>query len=749
MPWVEQAFFAVLRMALPGSLCILAILAARLLLRRMPARFCWALWGAAAFRLACPATLAAPFGLLPNAGGFTGASGALRQGFGEAAAGTRGGASPALGLAPGVLSLPAKIQAGGGLGRFGMPGSAAESAPGIPPQGWMALAWLAVALALFCWQLILLLRLAARLRGAQPGPDGAVRLPALGSAFVFGLARPRICLPAGLTAGEERMILAHERAHLRRGDHLIRPLAWALVCTYWFNPLVWLAYRLAMQDMERCCDEAALRVLGPGARQAYARALLAQAAGRPAAPWAPAFGQGDIKERIRRVLRAAPPARLALVLAGLGVAAVCAALAFAPSGGAEPRPEDLAGKVYRYEKDGFYGDFTLRLDADGRFWYYEGAASSYIGNGSWTLEGRLLTLRDDARPNLLNQFEVEGDALAFVEEGSTNFLYLKVADGERFLPLAEEANGQTLAGLPGSSGQAGKGEDDSTAGPKGGPLTFWVKPDEPPEVLGDVGANTFLAWLTRPEAPDTERLAGYTLRECRTVSGTPPEGQSWEEMPYQYLVQITYDITTASEAYLAPGDGVAGLGSFAGLYRELAIKQLKGGGYAIVSVGTGGGQQAFYEDAALEEAVHNILLGIHADSENPGMPLCESHVTLYWEEVGNDPRAVRVYLAAMVKGGFGETDGPRGRLQPAEWCGPVRLTLIRADGQSYTPMEIWLLDEPPGSEAWQRELEDMFPPQAIDALQNGSRTPGQLCEALRTACDTLLAGPGEGARPAG
>lgn len=766
MLWIERVFCAVLRMALPGSLCILAVLAARLLLRRMPARFCWTLWGVAAFRLICPVTLAAPFGLLPAAGSLAAAAGRLEQGLtdGSAAGGTGAGGSPAWGLSPGAFPLPGG--AGGIFGAGGAPAAAGGGAGGSAGTGWQALAaliWLAAALGLFCWQLTLLLRLGRRLRGARPGPDGAVRLPGLSSAFVFGLVRPRICLPAGLGAEEERMILAHERAHLRRGDHLTRPLAWALVCVYWFDPLVWLGYCLAMRDMERCCDEAALRSLGPNARQGYARALLALAAGRPAAPWAPAFGQEDVKGRIRQLLHPAHPARWALALAGLGVAAVCAALAFAPARTASPRPEDLAGRVYQYEKDGFYGDFTLRLEPDGRFWYYEGSASSYIGNGSWTLKGRRLTLRDDAGPDLVNQFEVEGDALIFVEEGSTNFLYLKVTDGERFLPLPEGAGGQALAGLPGGAGQgedeSGSGPDEANSGPDDGggpgtensfltgpdgePLTFWINPDEPPEVLGDVAAKTYLAQFTRPEAPDAERLAGYTVRECRTVSGTPPEGQSWEEMPYQYLVQVTYDITTASEGYLAPGDGAAGRGSFAGLYRELAVKALEHGGYAIVSAGTGGGQQAFAADPALEEAVHGILLGLRADPQAPDAALCESHVTLYWEEAGSDPHAVRVYLVAMIKGSFGGTGGPGGRLQPAEWCGPVRLTLVMADGQSYTPREVWpldALDALEDGEAWQRELEEMFPPEAIDALQSGSRSPRQLQDALRAACDAALAG---------
>lgn len=600
MPWLERMFYAVLRMALPGSLCILAVLAARLLLRRMPARLCWALWGAAAFRLLCPAAPAAPFGLLPDADGLVAAVGMLGQGSaaGSAAGSISGGYPPAWWLSPDLL-LPGGVGAGGTSGLLSAPAAAARGADSFAGTGWQALAalvWLTVAMGLFCWQLVLLFRLGRRLRGAVPGPDGVTRLPGLETAFVFGLARPRICLPAGLDPQEERMILAHERAHLRRGDHLTRPLAWVLVCVYWFDPLVWLGYCLAMRDMERCSDEAALRSLGPGARQAYARALLASAVGRPAAPWAPAFGQGDIKSRIRQVLRGKAPARWALALAGMGAAAVCAALVFAPAGTPAVSPADLAGRVYRYEKEGFGGEFTIRLEADGSFKYYEGSLSSYLGVGSWALEDGILTLRDDDQIGfpLVNRFEVAEDALIFREEGSSNFLYIKVRDGERFLPVAELPAGpeppESAAADPADSADGSETDEDEPL------LTFWIKPDEPPEVLGRVAAGVWLTAQTDPAVPDEQRLAGYEIKEVSVVAGTPPAGERWEEMPYQYLVRVDYDIRTASEAYLAPGDGVAGKGSFSGLFRELAVKALEGGSYAIVSAGTGGAGQAFGQD---------------------------------------------------------------------------------------------------------------------------------------------------------
>lgn len=95
---------------------------------------------------------------------------------------------------------------------------------------------------------------------------------------------------------------------------------------------------------------------------------------------------------------------------------------------------DIADKTYVYEKDGFGGDFTIRLNADKTFTYYEGSLSSYIGAGSWTLDGETLVLADgDAYGHSReNSFKIVGGDLVFQAEGSTNFTHIKAADGDKF-----------------------------------------------------------------------------------------------------------------------------------------------------------------------------------------------------------------------------------------------------------------------------------------------------------------------------
>lgn len=103
------------------------------------------------------------------------------------------------------------------------------------------------------------------------------------------------------------------------------------------------------------------------------------------------------------------------------------------------QPEDLAEKAYVCQREGFGGDFLLWLFADGSFCYYEGKLSSYIGSGSWQLQDGVVTLQDDtgAPYDFVNRFSVKRGKLVFLAEGSTNFLYCKLEDGDAFVPSPE------------------------------------------------------------------------------------------------------------------------------------------------------------------------------------------------------------------------------------------------------------------------------------------------------------------------
>ena len=100
--------------------------------------------------------------------------------------------------------------------------------------------------------------------------------------FILGVARPRICLPSGMGEAEREPVVAHETAHLRRLDHIWKPLGFLLLAVYWFHPLCWLAYALFCRDLELACDESVVRTLDKRGVLAYSEALLACSA--PHAP---------------------------------------------------------------------------------------------------------------------------------------------------------------------------------------------------------------------------------------------------------------------------------------------------------------------------------------------------------------------------------------------------------------------------------------------------------------------------------
>ena len=125
-----------------------------------------------------------------------------------------------------------------------------------------------------------------------------------GTPFVLGLLRPRIYVPEGMDDAALPQVLAHERCHIRRGDHIVKPLAFLLLALHWFNPLAWLALRAFEHDMEAAFDEAAVQGCTLAERSTYCESLLQFAMqGRPIrTPGSLAFGQGSVKERIVHLL---------------------------------------------------------------------------------------------------------------------------------------------------------------------------------------------------------------------------------------------------------------------------------------------------------------------------------------------------------------------------------------------------------------------------------------------------------------
>ncbi len=151
--------------------------------------------------------------------------------------------------------------------------------------------------------------------------------------FVIGLIHPKIYLPSTLSEQEMSYVILHEQTHIRRLDHIVKMIAFFALALHWFNPLVWVAFLACVKDMEMSCDERVLKEMGDGIKADYSASLLSLAAGRRLINGSPlAFGEGNIKGRIKNVLDYKKPAFWIILAAVIAVAVICFCLTANPAG---------------------------------------------------------------------------------------------------------------------------------------------------------------------------------------------------------------------------------------------------------------------------------------------------------------------------------------------------------------------------------------------------------------------------------
>lgn len=279
----DRIFLQVLNMSITASVVIAAVIAARLLLKKLPKVFSYALWGVVLLRLICPFVIESSWSLLPISSTPIPADIAVA-------------ADPAINT--GIPALNNMINP---ILPVQQPEVSAN-----PLQIWIfvgKLIWINGVTILAGYSVISLLRLRRRLIGAVRLRDNIYLADHITSPFVIGFLHPRIYIPSSLSDKEQDYVLLHEQTHLRRFDHVIKIAAYITLCIHWFNPLVWIAFILASNDMEMSCDEAVMKRLGTDIRGEYSASLLSLATGRRSITATPlAFGQGNPKKRIKNVL---------------------------------------------------------------------------------------------------------------------------------------------------------------------------------------------------------------------------------------------------------------------------------------------------------------------------------------------------------------------------------------------------------------------------------------------------------------
>ena len=330
-------FLKLLNLSISASWLVLVVLALRLVLKRAPKWVNVLLWGMVALRLMLPFSIESALSLIPSA---------------ETLSPEVVQFDPAPTITSGVEFIDNAVNPS-----LSESFAAAPLASVNPLYVWIYLAgwvWLIGLAAMLAYALVSYLRLRRRVSASIPLRESIYVCDEVPSPFILGIVRPRIYLPSALDEAQRGSVLSHERAHLARHDHWWKPLGFALLAVYWFNPLLWLAYTLLCRDIELACDERVLRGMDAGQVKDYSSALLACSVPRRMLAACPlAFGEVGVGARVKNALRYKKPAFW--VVAASVTVCVVVAVCFLTD---PPTDTDAAGLVGFHREQVTYADVT-------------------------------------------------------------------------------------------------------------------------------------------------------------------------------------------------------------------------------------------------------------------------------------------------------------------------------------------------------------------------------------------------------
>lgn len=344
---MSEFFLKVVNMSISASWLLLAVLVLRLIFKKAPKWVCVVLWGFVAVRLVFPFTIESIFSLIPSA---------------ETV-------SPEI-----MMDRTPEISTGiGSLDQVVNPMITQSFAPQpmasanplqilIPVCGNL---WVLGILVMLIYTAVSYLSLRHKVATAVRLRENIYQSEYVDSPFVLGIWKPRIYLPFSVSEQNLSYVIAHEQAHIRRKDHLWKPVGFLLLALHWFNPLMWLGYILLCRDIELACDEKVIKEMDNRQKADYSEALVACSVHRKRIAACPlAFGEVGVKARVKSVLHYKKPAFWIIIVAVLVCAAV--AVCFLTDPKAQPEkgsihpaytekvsgaPETINGNLKTYQKN--------------------------------------------------------------------------------------------------------------------------------------------------------------------------------------------------------------------------------------------------------------------------------------------------------------------------------------------------------------------------------------------------------------
>lgn len=414
---MSKLFITVLNMSITASFAALIIIFARMLLRKSPKIFSYALWAVVWFRLICPVSFESALSLLPgqnlmfynvdtlaNPNALSeqyGAGGAVKQ------------------------TLESTLTAVNTSSNASLIDTAVKIAAAV---------WILGIAIILCHSAISYLKLRNRISTATFYKDNIFETDQIHTPFVLGFMRPRIYIPTGLEQKELDYILKHEQIHIKRRDYVIKPIAFFTAVLHWFNPIVWISYFLMSKDMEMSCDEEVIRQSKEDIRVSYSRSLLSLSMKQSGLLAPLAFGESNIKTRIKNIINYKKPALWAICPACILVVAISMALAANPS----DKIEYLASaeKFLEYKTD-YVGDASKVGNIISLLDFPENVNYSYFELHTENVPyGITVHLNTDAKTRnkytgAINQTPFEKNAIImFSLIGNVDYINFNLTDGQ-------------------------------------------------------------------------------------------------------------------------------------------------------------------------------------------------------------------------------------------------------------------------------------------------------------------------------
>ena len=330
---MDKLFDTVLELSWQAGLIALAVMAVRLVLRKKASRraLCM-LWALVALRLLLPVSLTveSPVSLQAEEAPVSRAYHTMQE---------------ARTSVP-EEAAPAPAESSGAAAAVVPPEPAAETVTLRTFARWLPWIWVIGMGCMAAYMLLSFIWMRLTLRRAEHIRDNVYRCTQWSTPFVLGIIAPCIYVPESVSEEDLPQVLAHERCHIRRWDHVMKPFAFLLLAVNWFNPVLWAAYVLLGRDMENACDEMALKNADAAQRAAYSRALVSCAAQPKMAAVCPlAFGEVAVKERVKNVIHYKKPAVWAAVMVAVAAVIIGACLLTKPAEDKSGYPLD-AKKLY-------------------------------------------------------------------------------------------------------------------------------------------------------------------------------------------------------------------------------------------------------------------------------------------------------------------------------------------------------------------------------------------------------------------